>query len=127
MVAPGSCGVRSFLEAGKALRGSAVLSFAEAEAGDAAGEASGLVRRMNAVPDAAGAVDAAKSRRGGSARHGWNGGRGWVWLAGVSSTGCRSFKNTGGDFRDLVNRRIVGVGAALQSPSRGFGVEEAAS
>ena len=40
MAAPGSCGVRSFWEAGQGLRGSAVLSFLEAEAGRAVAKSS---------------------------------------------------------------------------------------
>ena len=58
----GSCGAHSFLEAkGTKLRGSAgvALSLAETEAD--VGTASGLVKRMNGIPDADAAVSAARS------------------------------------------------------------------
>lgn len=56
----GSCGAHSFLESkGAKLRGAGfALSLAEVEA--AAGTASGLVKRMTGIPDADGAVDAAR-------------------------------------------------------------------
>merc|ERR1719453_1732401 len=58
----GSCGVHSFLATSSSLRGSApaALSLVEAEVGEAAGEVSGLVRRMNSLPDAGAAVEAAR-------------------------------------------------------------------
>ena len=58
----GSCGVHAFLETSSAkLRGSAAaaLSFAEAEAA-VAGGASGLVHRMNSIPDADLAISSAR-------------------------------------------------------------------
>lgn len=61
--AAGSCGVHSFLGMSSSmLRGSTstALSFAEMEAG-AAGSVSGLVHRMNSMPDADGAVSSARS------------------------------------------------------------------
>lgn len=64
--AAGSCGVHSFLGTSSSmLRGSTstALSFAETEAG-AAGPVSGLVHRMNSMPDADGAVSSARSERG---------------------------------------------------------------
>jgi len=54
----GSCGTKSFLGLGRSqLQGSEMEAFA---AGGAGGGASGLVRRMNGLPDGAAAVEAAR-------------------------------------------------------------------
>ena len=61
----GSCGTHSFLESkGAKFLGSAGLTLSLAELETGASTASGLVKRMNGLPDTDGEVDAARPPAG---------------------------------------------------------------